>query len=84
MIALSADVYNNGSVDVSALDIEAVDPQGNIADSRTLNETLDIAGSTTLVTVYTSADNFLVKLFIKSNTTMAIQMFGQQIMRLLF
>lgn len=47
-IALSADVYNNGSVDVSAFDIEIVDPQGNVVDSRTLNETLDIGGSASL------------------------------------
>ena len=52
-IALSADVYNNGSVDVSALDIEVVDPQGNIVDSRTLNETLDIGGSTNLEIPFT-------------------------------
>ena len=44
-IVLSADVYNNGSVDVSAFDIEVIDPQGNVVDSRTLNETLDIGGS---------------------------------------
>lgn len=47
-IVLSADVYNNGSVDVSAFDIEVIDPQGNVVDSRTLNETLNIGGSANL------------------------------------
>lgn len=72
-IALSADVYNNGSVDVSAFDIEIVDPQGNVVDSRTLNETLDIGGSASLEIPFTlpqtiSRTNYAIRITPHGNT----------------
>lgn len=72
-IVLSADVYNNGSVDVSAFDIEIVDPQGNVVDSRTLNETLDIGGSANLEIPFTlpqtiSRTNYALRITPHGNT----------------
>ena len=72
-IVLSADVYNNGSADVSAFDIEIVDPQGNVVDSRTLNETLDIGGSANLEIPFTlpqtiSRTNYAIRITPHGNT----------------
>jgi len=47
-ITLCVDVYNNGSKDISSLDVEIIDSNGNTVDSCVLNKTLKIGGSTDL------------------------------------